>query len=157
MVELLSGTVGDLILKVLEATADYIINYLLLSLYDVVFDIDKTLGISVMSALQNALRTIGVAFITLKFLRKGFGIYVLWSDGDPESPPMGYLVNYIRAMAVAMAFVPVFDFFVDACRKITNSLLQTVGLVAADTRPETIFGTFCMGSVLVLVGLIIAI
>ena len=46
----------------------------------------------------------GVALIVLKFLKKGFDIYIGWDAGDPDSDPLGLLVNFFRALIIAIGF-----------------------------------------------------
>ena len=37
----------------------------------------------------------GVSLIILKFLKKGFECYVMWTDGDPDSEPTNLILRFI--------------------------------------------------------------
>lgn len=69
---------------------------------------------------------IGISLIILKFLKKGFEIYVLWTDGDPDADPFGYLVNFIKAIVTAICFPFVYNFFVDIVSGVTNDLIKAI-------------------------------
>lgn len=46
----------------------------------------------------------GTSLIVLKFLKKGFETYVLWTEGDPDADPIGLLTGFFKAMVVAVGF-----------------------------------------------------
>lgn len=70
----------------------------------------------------------GISLIILKFLKKGFDTYILWIDGDADSDPMLLLTNFFRAMAVAIAFPTVYEWFVEILEKASTDILEAIGL-----------------------------
>jgi hypothetical protein len=68
----------------------------------------------------------GVSLIVLKFLYKGFNVYIGWSDGDPDLDPLSLVTNFLRAMAVALCFSILYDALVT----VTSSMIdQTIGVI----------------------------
>ena len=61
-------------------------------------------GVDLFEALFDIVFGFGVSLIILKFLKKGFETYVLWSDGDADEEPIALLTNFSKAMAVAVCF-----------------------------------------------------
>jgi len=61
-------------------------------------------GVDLFEALFDIVFGFGVSLIILKFLKKGFETYVLWSDGDADEEPIALLTNFFKAMAVAVCF-----------------------------------------------------
>ena len=52
-------------------------------LIPIVFEVDKTLG-QYLSTASSTIYNIGISLMILKFLKKGFEIYVMGTDGDPD-------------------------------------------------------------------------
>jgi len=80
---------------------------------------------------QNAFNLIfnfGVSLIVLKFLKKGFDIYVAWQDGDADADPVGLLTNFFRAMVVAIGFPTLYQYLADIVSDLTNKLLIAIGM-----------------------------
>jgi hypothetical protein len=73
----------------------------------------------------------GISLIVLKFLKKGFDVYVGWSDGDPDTDPLALVTNFLRALAVAMAFPVLYDLLVT----VTSDLIDQA-IVIVDTLGE---------------------
>jgi hypothetical protein len=78
------------------------------------------------SSLTTIFYNLGLSLPVLKFLTKGFGIYSLWTDGDPEADPCGYLVNFIKAIAMATGFKYIYEFAVSVCTKLLTDILKSV-------------------------------
>lgn len=103
---------------------------LLTSLYDIVFDCGQTLssftGFSFFGLIMPITYGVGISLIILKFLKKAFDIYVLWTDGDPDADPFLLLTNFIRAVGTALIFQWLYRIFVDICRDITNQIMASI-------------------------------
>ena len=61
-------------------------------------------GGSMVDVLFEILLGFGVSLIILKFLKKGFECYVMWTDGDPDSEPIQLIIRFVQAIAVAVCF-----------------------------------------------------
>ena len=71
----------------------------------------------------------GVAcgLLVLKFLWKGFQIYVLWRDGDSEVSPKAMLIGAMLAIVVCAGFPTVYNMSVDLSMDVGKSILEQIG------------------------------
>lgn len=84
-------------------------------------------GVDLAESLYDILFTFGIALMILKFLKKGFEIYVLWTDGDPDEEPLFLLINFFRAMAVAVCFPTIYSWLAQIVEELTDLLLNAIG------------------------------
>ena len=63
-----------------------------------------------------------VALIVLKFLKKGFEAYVLWTDGDADADPMLLATSFFKSLAIAMSFPVLYGYL----RDITGSIAEKI-------------------------------
>lgn len=84
-------------------------------------------GANLLENLYEIVFSFGVAWMILKFLKKGFEIYVLWTDGDPDEEPLFLLTNFFRAMAVAICFPTIYTWLGLMVEDLTNRLLSVIG------------------------------
>ena len=70
----------------------------------------------------------GISVIVLKFLKKGFDIYVGWMDGDADADPLSLLTNFLRAMVVAITFPTLYKLLADVVTELTDQLLVAIGV-----------------------------
>ena len=80
-------------------------------LIPVVFGAEATLS-PYISPASSTIYNIGISLMILKFLKKGFEIYVMGTEGDPDMDPLQLVINFVKAMAVAIGFRPIYDLFV---------------------------------------------
>ena len=83
---------------------------MLVGLYDVVFNSGITMqtitGVEFFGLIMPISYGVGISLIILKFLKKAFDIYVLWTDGDPDADPFLLLMNFVRAGCRNCADIP---------------------------------------------------
>ena len=90
----------------------------------------KGLGSGVVNNLIKITLDFGVSLIVLKFLKKGFEMYVLWSDGDADAEPIQLVVNFFRAMAIALSFPVIYGWMAEITIDFSNKILNALGLDA---------------------------
>ncbi|MFB5678081.1 conjugal transfer protein TrbL family protein [Paenibacillus terreus] len=84
-------------------------------------------GVDLAESLYDILFSFGIALMILKFLKKGFEIYVLWTDGDPDEEPLFLLTNFFRALAVAICFPTIYSWLAQIVEELTDLLLNAIG------------------------------
>ena len=84
-------------------------------------------GGSMVDVLFEILLGFGVSLIILKFLKKGFECYVMWTDGDPDSEPIQLIIRFVQAIAVAVCFPVMYGWLADITEKLTNQLITAIG------------------------------
>ena len=121
--------------------SQFIVDAMLNSLIPMAFYAENYLNTSIaggtidFSGLYNLFFGFGVSLIVLKFLKKGFDIYIGWSDGDPDLDPLNLVTNFLRAMVVALCFPILYD----ALIKATSDLIdQTIVIVDQLTSQQSI-------------------
>jgi len=70
----------------------------------------------------------GISLIVLKFLKKGFDIYILGVEGDAELDPIVHLTNFFRAMGVAIGFPVIYEWIVEVFNEVLSSTFKIIGL-----------------------------
>lgn len=118
-----------LIAALLSGIVSLILNNVMIEeLYVVVFDCGKYMttatGVNFFEQIMPITYGIGISLIILKFLKKAFDIYVLWTDGDPDADPFLLLTNFVRAIATALIFQWIYGLFIDICRDVTDTVLN---------------------------------
>lgn len=89
---------------------------------------------------------VGISMIVIKFLKRGFECYVGWTEGDPDADPLQLVVNFIKAIAVAVCFPVLYDFLVDGVQEITGQVIGAIGDATA-AGLATIITTIVTGGI----------
>ena len=84
-------------------------------------------GTDIMVSLSQVVFGFGVSLIILKFVKKGFDTYVLWNGSDAEEEPYFLIVNFVKALAVAICFPIMYGWMADIITDMSSQLLQAVG------------------------------
>ncbi|MCX7748229.1 MAG: DUF6102 family protein [Clostridia bacterium] len=85
------------------------------------------LGTDAFSQIFNIFFGFGISLIVLKFLKKGFETYILWTEGDADADPLFLLTNFFKAIAIAVSFPVLYGWLANIVDELTNKLLTTVG------------------------------
>lgn len=103
---------------------------MLKGLWDVVFNISAVISnrwfSAFISGLSNTFYTVAVLLLIIKFLKKMFDIYVLWSDGDPDAEPVQLVINFVKAMVTAVCFPYIWDIFVQVGKEILDKSIDSL-------------------------------
>lgn len=73
-----------------------------------------------------------VSLVVLKFLLKGFQIYILWRDGDADSSPQEMLVGSVQAAVVMAGFPAVYDKMANITTWFTEEIIFRFGIAAGE-------------------------
>jgi len=84
-------------------------------------------GVDIVSKLTDVMFTFGVSVIVLKFLKKGFETYILWTEGDADEEPFSLLMNFIKAMVVAISFPTVYGWLGTIVENLTTDMINAIG------------------------------
>lgn len=111
-------------------------------------------GGSMVEVLFEILLGFGVSLIILKFLKKGFECYVMWTDGDPDSEPTYLIIRFIQAVAVAVCFPVMYGWLADITQDLTDQLLNAVGSATNYNWQAWVDGLSTLGLLTAIFGLI---
>lgn len=111
-------------------------------------------GGSMVSVLFDILLGFGVSLIILKFLKKGFETYVMWTDGDPDVEPTHLVIRFIQAIAVAVCFPVLYGWLVEITQNLTDELMSAIGAATNYDWQAWVNGISSLGLVTAIFGLI---
>lgn len=159
----MEGILTGLISNVIGG-ADTVINSAFNGLIDMCFNsenyISSNFGSTVIdfSQLKALILTLAISLIVLKFLKKGFDMYIMWTDGEADTPPLTYIVYFIRAIAMDVSFSILYDWVVQIAKSFGESMLQTMNMadnISLTTTIANIATTGLFNSIVALIGLIL--
>ncbi|MBF4692290.1 conjugal transfer protein TrbL family protein [Fusibacter ferrireducens] len=87
---------------------------------------DTLLGTSGISSIFDIFFSFGVSLIVLKFLKKGFERYILWTEGDAEIDPLLLLTGFFKSLAIAVSFPTLYGWLAEVVEDLSNELITTV-------------------------------
>lgn len=96
-------------------------------LIPVVFGAEATLSPYISTA-SSTIYNIGISLMILKFLKKGFEIYVMGTEGDPDMDPLQLVINFVKAMAVAIGFRPIYDLFLQILDETIDTICASMNI-----------------------------
>lgn len=107
-----------------------------------VFQIEKLIdgiftdGYNILNKLIDFTLFISVSIILLKFLKKGFEIYVMGSDGDSTENPVFLIVNLMRSVIALFIYRPLIDQIALIFDKIMTTILVYADFAVARKKAE---------------------
>lgn len=111
-------------------------------------------GGSMVSVLFDILLGFGVSLIILKFLKKGFECYVMWTDGDPDMEPTQLVIRFIQAVVVAVCFPVLYGWLAEITQNLTDELMSAIGSATNYDWQAWVNGISSLGLVTAIFGLI---
>jgi hypothetical protein len=123
--------IGILIVTILTACLP-VINDLLDNIIDIALHaenyMDTLTGSNWFGEVYGIFFSFGISLIVLKFLFKGFNIYVGWVDGDADADPLDLLTNFLRALVVAISFPTLYKWMSSVIEDLIDELVSAIGL-----------------------------
>lgn len=114
-------------------------------------------GGNMIDTLFDILLGFGVSLITLKFLKKGFECYVMWTDGDPDTEPISIVIRFMQAVVVAVCFPILYSWMAKAAEGLIDDLLVAIGASTDYDWQTWVNGISSLGLVTAIFGLIFVI
>jgi len=84
-------------------------------------------GYNIAVTLTNVMLGFGVSLIILKFIKKGFDTYILWNGSDAEEEPYFLVINFVKALAVALCFPVIYGWMARIITDLSGQLLRVIG------------------------------
>lgn len=66
--------------------------------------------------------------LILKFLWKGFQIYILWRDGDADNSPQDMLIGAVQAIVTILVFPYLYDIMVKITMQLADGIMARFGM-----------------------------
>lgn len=141
-------------------SVDNSINEAFNGLMDLCFNAEYTLthnfGIAVLSFdnLKTVITSFAICLIILKFLKKGFDIYILWTEGESDTPPLTFIMYFIRAIVVLLCATILWDWVVEIIKSFGTSLLNAMSFSTTFTLTTAIANFVTGGIFNAIIGLV---
>ena len=84
-------------------------------------------GTNIAEVLTKIMLGFGVSLIILKFVKKGFDTYVLWNGSDAEEEPYYLVINFVKALVVAVCFPIIYSWMAAIVTDMSAQILKAVG------------------------------
>jgi hypothetical protein len=111
-------------------------------------------GTDIATTLTQILMGFGVSLIILKFVKKGFDTYVLWNGSDAEEEPYFLVINFVKALAVAICFPVIYGWMAAIVTDMSDQLLNAIGAATSFTWAAWISGISSAGIVTAIFALV---
>lgn len=107
----------------------------------------------------NVIYLFAIYLIILKFLKKSFNTYVLWTDGDPDMEPVTMCLGLFKALVIAISYTTVYDIGTSITNDLINKSLSSlnnanISLDKAGVLKLAIAGLLNNGLVMVILALV---
>ena len=103
---------------------------MLSNIWGYVFEIESAIPIPNFSSflynLKTAFYAVAVSLLIIKFLKKLFDIYALWTEGDPDVHPMQLVINFVKAMVVSLCFPYLWGIFVNVGKELLDKGMEAL-------------------------------
>ena len=116
--------------------ADSIINTVFNNLIDTCFNTEQYLTTFFgtqwidFTNLKTIILSFAITLIILKFLKKGFDTYILWVEGDIDTPSLTFVTYFARALILAISFPILYDWLITVSKEFANDLLNALNISA---------------------------
>lgn len=97
------------------------------------------------SELKTIILSFSISLIILKFLKKGFDTYILWTEGDIDTPSLTFLTYFARAIITAISFPILYDWLIEASKSLANDILGSLNISAQQEIIEALAKGSAMG------------
>jgi hypothetical protein len=106
---------------------------------------ETLLGINGLSGVFDIFFNFGVSLIILKFLKKGFERYILWTEGDAEIEPMLLLTGFFKALIIAISFPTLYGWLAEIIDDLSHELMTAISSDMATDFTAMIAGIMTAG------------
>ena len=129
MTDLLTDLIVDLLGSV-DGAINSAFNGLMNTCFNAEYELTHMLGTQVISleSLKTLIFSFALSLIILKFIKKGFDIYILWTEGEADTPPLTFVVYFIRAVVVLLCSPILYDWLVDVVQSFGQSMLVALNI-----------------------------
>ena len=146
-----SGIKLDFVLSELVEMVFYIANYM-----------GDTTGVTLFTSLETLFYGFGLWLLILKFLKKGFETYVVGTEGDPDSDPMAFLFQFIKALILILCFPFIYEMLARITIGFGAVIIDNIGTSGASWLDEgsvvgviDYFGDNVVAGIVSVIGLIL--
>lgn len=125
----------EFLLDILRSAVDVCLDGAMVSLLDGMLRVEEMgdaalreiLSSGSISDVYNFIYLFACGLMTLKFLYRGFEVWILWRNGDADNSPQDMLIGMAQAVVVMVAFPFLYDIMADATLWFAEGILSRFG------------------------------
>lgn len=131
-VGLIEGLFVAMINGMLSLIDDLLVDILALALRveDVRFSVSHMLSAQQFEATYWFIYSVAIGLMGLKFIFRGFEVYILWRDGDADNSPADMLMGVGQAMFVMFSFPLLYEYMADITIYVAEGVINNLGTTA---------------------------
>ena len=158
MTDLLTNLIIDLIGGV-DGAINSAFNNLMNTCFNAEYELTHIFGQQVISleSLKTLIFSFALSLIILKFLKKGFDIYILWTEGEADTPPLTFVVYFIRAVVVLICSTLLYDWLVAVVQDFGQKMLESLNVAQTmdiTTTMASLAGSGLFSAIMAIIALI---
>ncbi|MEG2039363.1 MAG: DUF6102 family protein [Oscillospiraceae bacterium] len=142
----MSGIITDFIYEIINESIMTFFNGFFTNIITMAFFaeqyISSVLSNSTFNEIYSFIYTVSISLIIIKFLKKGFFVYILWRDGDADTSPVETLVSLGLATFIMAAFPTLYQSAVDISLWFIGEIGLQLGGFATVPDNELLAGVF---------------
>ena len=124
------------------------------------YALTHTLGVQVISLdnLKMLIFSFALSLIILKFIKKGFDIYILWTEGEADTPPLTFIIYFLKAVVVLLASTILYDWLVSVVQSFGQEMLNSLNVAQTmdiTTQMASLAGAGLFSAIMALIALIL--
>ncbi|MDO5556671.1 MAG: DUF6102 family protein [Clostridia bacterium] len=125
LTDLITSIIGGV-----DSTIDSAFNGLMDLCFNAEYTLTHNFGIQMLNFdnLKTVIFSMALSLIILKFLKKGFDIYILWTEGESDTPPLTFVTYFIRAIVTLVCFTTLYDWLIEIAKDFGNNMLTAMNL-----------------------------
>ena len=135
LTDLITSIIGGV-----DSTIDSAFNGLMDLCFNAEYALTHNFGIQMLNFdnLKTVIFSMALSLIILKFLKKGFDIYILWTEGESDTPPLTFITYFIRAIVTLVCFATLYDWLIEIAKDFGNNMLTAMNLTNQLPLTQTI-------------------
>lgn len=127
MTDIITGFFNDILTDVLSQFDQYF-REMLQSIFYIENTFGSVLSTSMIGRVYSFIYYFAVSLLALKFLHKGFQIYILWRNGDADNSPQDMLTGAGQAIVISIGFPYLYDTLVSVTLWFANGVMSGFSL-----------------------------
>jgi len=130
MTGIFTGFINDILSDAATWLNDNLISNLdiMLRVEQMLTDLGTPITAATVEKAYQYIYTLVVSLLVLKFLFKGFSIYILWRDGDADSSPQDMLIGTLQAAVTIIAFPFLYNILADVTIEFAQGIMPFFGV-----------------------------
>lgn len=127
MTDIISGFLKDILSNALSQF-DQFLSAMLKNIFYIENSFGSIISTDMLQKVYHFIYLFACSLLIIKFLYKGFQIYILWRNGDADNSPQDMLIGMVQAIAISITFPYLYDFLTSVTLWFANGVMNSFSL-----------------------------